>query len=95
MHLDLGPVAVLSILTGQLVTRYGVTPYSQDAVDLAGEAALAVGTIFCALSIFNIGDLMRFVSYPVMVNGATSPSYISAMPLTYVVACCSFHNSPG
>eukprot|EP01035_Chromulina_nebulosa_P038328 gene38328-51769_t len=40
MHLDLGPVAVLSILTGQLVTRYGVTPYSQDAVDLAGEAAL-------------------------------------------------------
>lgn len=75
MHLDLGPVAVLSILTGQLVTRYGVTPYSQDAVDLAGEAALAVGTIFCALSIFNVGDLMRFVSYPVMVNGTTSPAF--------------------
>jgi MFS superfamily sulfate permease-like transporter len=67
MHLDLGPVAVLSILTGELVTQYGVTPFSQDAADFAGEVALAVGTIYCALSIFNIGGLMRFVSYPVMV----------------------------
>ena len=95
MHLDLGPVAVLSILTGQLVTRYGVNPYSQDAVDFAGEVALAVGTIFCALSIFNIGNLMRFVSYPVMVMQAQA--HIQAYLLLYVFDLRSFHSlhSPG
>lgn len=69
MHLGLGPVALVSILTGQLVVNYGInyTKYPQDAVDFTGEAALAVGTIFCILAVLNLGDLINFVSHPVMV----------------------------
>lgn len=69
MHLGLGPVALVSILTGQLVLNYGInyTTYPQDAVDFTGEAALAVGTIFGVLSIFNLGELITYVSHPVMV----------------------------
>ena len=68
MHLGLGPVALVSILTGQLVTQYGIAPGTQDAVDFTGEAALAVGTIFSILSLFNLGDLIHFVAHPVMVK---------------------------
>lgn len=67
MHLGLGPVALVSILTGQLVLNYGIKPGTQEAVDFTGEAALAVGTIFCVLSIFNLGDLISYISHPVMV----------------------------
>ena len=60
-------MALVSILTGQLVLNYGIKPGSQEAVDFTGEAALAVGTIFCVLSIFNLGDLITYISHPVMV----------------------------
>jgi MFS superfamily sulfate permease-like transporter len=75
MHLGLGPVALVSILTGQLVTQYGITPGTQDAVDFTGEAALAVGVLFTVLSIFNMGDLVHFVSHPVMVRSIDSDEY--------------------
>ena len=68
MHLGLGPVALVSILTGQLVTQYGIAPGTPDAVDFTGEAAMAVGVLFTVLSIFNMGDLVYFISHPVMVS---------------------------
>ena len=68
MHLGLGPVALVSILTGQLVLNYGIAPGSQEAVNFTSEAALAVGTIFAVLSIFNLGDLITYISHPVMVR---------------------------
>eukprot|EP01035_Chromulina_nebulosa_P020825 gene20825-26993_t len=76
MHLGLGPVALVSILTGQLVLNYGIKPGSQEAVDFTGEAALAVGTIFCVLSIFNLGDLITYISHPVM-SGFTTGAAMS------------------
>lgn len=67
MHLGLGPVALVSILTGQVVLNYGIdyTTNPQDVVDFTGEAALAVGTIFAVLSLFNLGELITYISHPV------------------------------
>ena len=69
MHLGLGPVALVSILTGQLVIQYGIDYVKdpQEAVDFAGECALAVGTIFAVLSVLNLGDMINLISHPVMV----------------------------
>eukprot|EP01035_Chromulina_nebulosa_P028440 gene28440-37541_t len=74
MHLGLGPVALVSILTGQLVLNYGIdyTTNPQDAVDFTGEAALAVGTIFAVLSLFNLGELITYISHPVMSGFTTA-----------------------
>jgi len=70
MHLGLGPVALVSILTGQLVIQYGIDYVKdpQEAVDFAGECALAVGTIFAVLSVLNLGDMINLISHPVMVS---------------------------
>lgn len=70
MHLGLGPVALVSILTGQLIVQYGIdyTNNPDEAIAFAGEAALAVGTIFAVLSVLNLGDLINFISHSVMVN---------------------------
>ena len=53
----------------QLVTQYGIDWKNdkQGAVDFTGEASLAVGLIFCGLSLFNLGDLIHLISHPVMV----------------------------
>mmetsp|Transcript_10919 Transcript_10919/g.15023 ORF Transcript_10919/g.15023 Transcript_10919/m.15023 type:complete len:416 (+) Transcript_10919:40-1287(+) len=74
MHLGLGPVALVSLLTGQLVTQYGIdyVKHPQDAVDFASEAALAVGTIFAVLSVLNLGDMINLISHPVMSGFTTA-----------------------
>jgi MFS superfamily sulfate permease-like transporter len=87
MHLGLGPVALVSILTGQLVTQYGITPGTQDAVDFTGEAALAVGVLFTVLSIFNMGDLVHFVSHPVMVRCIDSDECVHTYNAIYIFVC--------
>ncbi len=68
MHMGLAPASLPAILTGQLAIQYGIKSGTQDSVAFAGEAALAVGVICTILSIFNLGDLVHLLSYPVMVN---------------------------
>jgi SulP family sulfate permease len=73
MTLAVGPVAVVSLLTGSVVVNR-VPDYSTNtvaAVNLAGELSLAVGVILVVMSLFNCGNLIRFVSHPVM-SGFTS-----------------------
>lgn len=72
MILAVGPVALVSLLVGQLILQYGVVPASLDSVDLAGEAALAVGTIFGVMCVLNLGNFIRFISHPVMSGFTTA-----------------------
>jgi len=73
MTLAVGPVAVVSLLTGSVVVQkipdYATNPIG--AVNLAGELSLAVGVILTILSLFNCGNLVRYISHPVM-SGFTS-----------------------
>lgn len=68
MQLAVGPVAISSLLTGSLISKYNIdyTKYPQDAADLAAQAAMGMGIILIAMSILNIGALVRFIGYPVM-----------------------------
>lgn len=73
LQLAVGPVAIVSLLVGQIVAQY-VPDYATntaDAIDCAAEVALAIGLTLVILSALNMGDFIRFISYPVM-SGFTS-----------------------
>lgn len=70
LQLAVGPVAVVSLLTGQVVENfvpnYNEASYYNDAGYIAAEVALAVGATLTVLSVFNLGNFIRYISFPVM-----------------------------
>lgn len=66
MQLAVGPVALVSLMQAELITNYNITPATQEAVDFAGECALAVAMLLTIFSLLNLGSLIRFISHPVM-----------------------------
>eukprot|EP01039_Chlorochromonas_danica_P001662 gene1661-1816_t len=76
MQLAVGPVALVSLLQAQLITKYDIEPQSAESVDFAAECAIAVATILVLMSIFNMGDLIRFISHPVMSAFTTAAALV-------------------
>lgn len=66
LQLAVGPVALVSLLQAELINKYNITPGSADSVDFAGECAVAIGLILIIMSLLNLGNLIRFISHPVM-----------------------------
>ncbi len=66
LQLAVGPVALVSLLQAELIIKYGIVPGSEDSVNFAGECAVAIGTILLVMSVLNLGNLIRFISHPVM-----------------------------
>lgn len=79
MILAVGPVAIVGLLVGQLVTEYGIESGSVEAVEFAGELSIAVGTIMLILSVVNFGNVIRFVSFPVMSAFTTAAAWTIGM----------------
>jgi len=68
MQLCVGPVALVSLMTAELINKYQIdyVNHPSEAVDFAGEAAIAIGLILVCMSLLNLGHLIRFISHPVM-----------------------------
>lgn len=43
LQLAVGPVAIVSLLMGQLISKYNITPGTPESVDFAGELGLGLG----------------------------------------------------
>jgi MFS superfamily sulfate permease-like transporter len=68
MQLTVGPTALISLLTGSIITKYGVD-FENDlplAVDTAAQAAFCCGLIIVVLGLLNLGNIINFMSHPVM-----------------------------
>jgi SulP family sulfate permease len=80
-QLCVGPVALVSLLTGELINTYGIDYVNnpQEAVDFAGEVALAVGLVLVVMSLLNLGNLIRFISHPVMSGFTTAAACLIGM----------------
>lgn len=76
MQLAVGPVAIVSLLMGALVTKYGFVSGSQEAVDLGAQAALVQGIILSSMGILNMGSFINLMSHPVM-SGFTTGAAMS------------------
>ena len=73
MPLGVGPVAVVSLMVGEIIAEL-VPDFADDpqaAIDCAAQIALCCGIILTAMSILNMGDFIRYISFPVM-SGFTS-----------------------
>jgi sulfate permease, SulP family len=76
-----GPVALVSLLVGALMDKYGVD-YVNDpmaAVDFAAQVALCTGLLTMSLGLFNLGNMVRFISHPVLSGFTTAAAMIIGM----------------
>ena len=78
MQLGVGPVALVSLLMGQLGTKYGIDASVDPvgAVNFAAEAAFCSGLLMLIMGFCNLGNLIRFISYPVMSGFTTASAMI-------------------
>jgi MFS superfamily sulfate permease-like transporter len=76
MQLAVGPTALVSLLVSTLVNKYGAEPGSQDALNVATQAALSAGIIMVPLSLLNLGSFIQFVAHPVMNGFITGAAFI-------------------
>lgn len=81
MQLAVGPVALVSLLMGQLVTKYDIdyTTDPETALNFAAEAAFCSGLLMFCMGIFNLGNLIRFVAHPVLAGFTTASAIIISL----------------
>ena len=72
----IGPVALISLLMGALVTKYGLTATSPDIIDFAAQTSFCVGILLLAAGLLNLGSVIRFVSFPVMSGFTTAAAFL-------------------
>jgi MFS superfamily sulfate permease-like transporter len=98
MQLTIGPTALISLMTGNLMTHYDVD-YNEDydlALDTAAQAALCVGIIITILGFLNLGHLIHFIAYPVMSGFTTGAAFtIGLTQLRSAVGFCLVPPSAG
>jgi MFS superfamily sulfate permease-like transporter len=60
------------------MSKYGIDPDNDltEAVDFVAEACVWSGALLLILGLLNLGELIRFVSYPVMTGFTTAVAMI-------------------
>ena len=94
MQLAVGPVAIVSLLTGGLVSQYqpDYATNTVGAVDTAAQACLSVGIIMCCMALLNLGSFIQFIAHPVM-SGFTTGAAMS-IGLSQVKSAFGFATLP-
>ena len=80
MQLAVGPVAVVSLLTGQVVSKYQTLSSSTpegvaEVLDITAQACVCVGIILTVMGLLNLGKLIHFISHPVMSAFTTAAAF--------------------
>jgi sulfate permease, SulP family len=94
MQLTIGSTALISLMTGSLLTKYGVD-WEEDydlALDTAAQAAFCVGVLITILAFFNLGHLIHFIANPVM-SGFTTGAALT-IGLNQIKASVGFTQTP-
>lgn len=83
MQLSVGPSALVSLLMGELVTKYGLNVATDPVmvVNFAAECTFCSGLLMLVMGLFNLGMLIRFISYPVMSGFTTASAMIIGLNL--------------
>jgi MFS superfamily sulfate permease-like transporter len=66
MQLGVGPVALISLLMGELLGMYGIDAIEEPnrAINFAAQACFCSGLLMVVMGLFNLGNLIRFISHP-------------------------------
>lgn len=94
MQLTVGPTALISLMTGAIINKYGLDAETdlEEVVDTAAQAAFCVGIIISVLGIFNMGNLINFMSHPVMAGFTTGAAL--TIGVTQMTAAFGFIKKP-
>lgn len=94
MQLTVGTTALISLMTGTLLTKYEVDADVDVmyAVDTCAQAAFCVGIIILGLGFLNMGHLINFMSEPVMLGFTTGAAL--TIGLTQLRGALGFSISP-
>ena len=87
MQLMVGPVAIVSLLTGALITKYNVdyVKNPQLAQDTASQASLCVGIILSLMGVLNMGTFINFMAHPVSATLTRNFIFIYCIFLFFVI----------
>jgi MFS superfamily sulfate permease-like transporter len=94
MQVCVGPVILVSLLMGNLITSYNVSYATQPtlALDTAAQAGLSVGIILMVMSVLNLGNLINYISHPVMTGFTTAAAWVIGLIL--MANAFGFSNNP-
>ena len=85
-QISMGPMAIMSLLTGQAIAKLGYEVGSQEWIDTAGAMAAIVGIMLLLMGILNLGVLVNFLSHAVMSSFTTASACIIAVnQLKYIL----------
>jgi len=78
MQLGVGPSALNSLLMGELLDRYGIDGVANPvaAINFAAQACFCSGLLMVVMGLFNLGNLIRFISHPVMSGFTTAAAMV-------------------
>jgi SulP family sulfate permease len=77
-QLSTGPVAMVSLLTGTTLAKFAA-PGSEVFIALAIVLALMVGLMQLAMGLFRLGEIVSFLSHPVVVGFTNAAAIIIAL----------------
>jgi SulP family sulfate permease len=77
-QLATGPVAMVSLLTGATLSQFAA-PGSEAFIAMAVALALMVGAIELAMGLARLGNLVNFVSHPVLAGFTSAAALIIAL----------------
>ena len=77
-QLSTGPVAMVSLLTGATLAKFAA-PGTETFIALAIVLALMVGLMQLAMGLFRLGEIVSFLSHPVVVGFTNAAAIIIAL----------------
>src|SRR5687768_14099140 len=77
-QLSTGPVAMVSLLTGATLAKFAA-PGTEAFIALAIVLALMVGLMQLAMGLFRLGEIVSFLSHPVVVGFTNAAAIIIAL----------------
>src|SRR5688572_16967049 len=77
-QLSTGPVAIVSLLTGSTLVKFAA-PGTETFIALAIVLALMVGIMQLAMGLFRLGEIVSFLSHPVVVGFTNAAAIIIAL----------------
>ena len=77
-QLSTGPVAMVSLLTGTTLASFAA-PGTETFIALAVVLALMVGVMQLAIGLFRLGEIVSFLSHPVVVGFTNAAAIIIAL----------------
>jgi len=74
----LGPVAIISLLTGSLISQYADEAGDGvgAALDIAAQCSFCVGLLLCIMSLLNMGQFIRLIPHSVMTAFTTGAAML-------------------